>query len=138
MVINLAHPSKYADGEEPPVDSTAAESESEPREEQADVSRCESSRSAESGVESRDEDVSDSTRADLLGRREFRALFYSQGLSPSEVMGLLNLSPEHVGTLMRYHGVGAFGHSEVPDERIGSLLRELSDEEWRTVVEGLN
>lgn len=130
-MVNLAAPWKSP---EPPSESTAAESESEPGEEQADVSHSTDSESAESGVESRDEDVSEPTRAELLGRREFRALFYSRGLSPSEVMDLLDLSPEHVGTLMRHHGVGGFGHGEVPDERIERLLEELSDEEWERVI----
>lgn len=90
---------------------------------------------AESGDMAGAEDVSDITRAEFLDRRSFRLLFYSRGLSPREVMELLDLAPAHVGTLMRYHDVGAFEGSEVSDERYLSLLRELTEEECAQVVE---
>lgn len=37
---------------------------------------------------------------------------------------------------MRYHGVGGFGYDDVSDDRILSLLEELSDSAWKHAVEG--
>ena len=131
-MVNIAAPWKST---ETPSDGEGAESEQESEEEEADVSRSDSIGSAESGDMAGSEDVSDMTRVDFLDRRSFRLLFYSRGLSPREVMDLLDLAPTHVGTLMRYHDVGAFEGSAVSDERYLSLLRELTDEECAQVVE---
>ena len=79
--------------------------------------------------------VSEETRTDLPGCEGFRDLFYQRGLAPVEVMAVLGLSPENVGTLMRIHDVAGFEHVEVIDGRILSLMRELSDEEWAAVVQ---
>lgn len=100
------------------------------------------SRRSEGGVEEepaprRESAVSVSrlTRRDMLGREGFRGLFYEHGLAPVEVMEVLDLSAEGVGALMRRHGVGAFEHVEVSDERVMVLMSELSDEEWASVVQ---
>ena len=131
-MVNVAAPWKST---EPASDGEAAESEQDPRGDETDVSRSDSTRSAESGEESRRSQASESDRADLLDRRSFRALFYTRGLSPSEVMDLLDLAPMHVGTLMRYHDVGGFEHCGVPDDRFLALVRELTDEECNQVVQ---
>jgi len=74
-------------------------------------------------------------RIAFLDRRAFRDLFYERGLSPAEVGELLDLVPRHLGTLMAYHDVGGLRHEDISDDRIASLLRELSDEEWASVVD---
>lgn len=131
-MVNIAAPWKST---ETASDGEGAESEQEPREDETDVSRSDSIGSAESGDMAGSEDVSDMTRADFLDRRSFRLLFYARGLSPREVMELLDLAPAHVGTLMRYHDVGAFDGSEVSDDRFLALVRELTDEECNRVVQ---
>lgn len=90
----------------------------------------------ERGSYSREREISRcrEPRPEYLDRHSFRGLFYSRGMSASEVMEFLGLEPAHVGTLMRIHDVDGFAHAGVMDNRVYSLKQALTEEEWRQVV----
>lgn len=102
MVINLANLSKSEEETvEPPVDSLAAEGQSEPREEQADVSRSEDGGLDESAVESGEREVSVKEASGVVATE-----IYSNGLHHREVAEKYCVSIQAVKWLMKERGIG--------------------------------
>lgn len=102
MVINLANPSKAEEEAiESPVDSLAAERESEPRDEQADVSRSKETDFDENDVESGESEVSVDEASRVVATE-----IYSNGLHHREIAEKYNVEMRAVKWLMKERGIG--------------------------------
>ena len=124
MVINLANPSKAEKkAVESTVDSLAAGRESEPREEQADVSRSKEADLDENDVESGESEVSVDEASRVVATE-----IYSNGLHHQEIAEKYGVEVQAVKWLMKKRGIGFASRDQgEPPEDMQDAISRLSE-----------